>query len=139
MHNVNLHTLYSLSPFLFQVSLRTLPLWFQVLLYPNKLYTPRHLIKACFFFNIALEKTKSNLLYRKFQDVVKLVTIDISVITVRTRPAPTISLDEDKYISEIPNKVKLLTSKFIDLSQREIAKIFANKFQLMNLYKLCHI
>lgn len=90
-------------------------------------------------FNIALEKTKSDLAHGKLRDAAKLAAMGASAITVRTRPASTTSFDKDKYTGEIPNKVKLLASQFAGLPQGEIAKIFANKFQPMNLYKLRHI
>lgn len=44
--------------------------------------------------------------------------------------------DEDDYTGEIPNEVKLLASQFAGLPEGEIAKIFANKFRPINLYKL---
>lgn len=48
-------------------------------------------------------------------------------------------LDKDDYIGKILNEVKLLASQFASLLQEEIAKILANKFPSINLFKLWHM
>lgn len=62
--------------------------------------------------------------------------MDANAIMVRTRPVLTTFFDKNKFTDGILNEVKLLASQFIGLSQGEIAKIFANKFCLINFYKL---
>lgn len=63
----------------------------------------------------------------------------LAIFTMKPNLASAPSFDENKYKSEIPNKVKRLVFQFADLSQEKIAKIFTNKFRPMNLYKLCHM
>lgn len=48
-------------------------------------------------------------------------------------------MEEDEYTGEIPNEDKALSSQSAGLPQGEIAKVFANRFRLMNLYKLRHM
>ena len=63
-----------------------------------------------------------------------------STLIVRIRlTAIFITLNKDDYIDKIPNKVKLLACQLASLLKGKIEKIFINKFQLMNLYKLRHI
>lgn len=59
--------------------------------------------------NIALEKAESDLAYGKLWDTIKFVAMGATTsIIVRLKLFSPIILDEDKYTSEIPNKVKLL-------------------------------
>lgn len=79
-------------------------------------------------FHIILKKIKSNLAYRKLSDIAKLATMGVSA-TFTINPklfAPT--LNKDKDIGKISNKVKLLVSKFASLPQEKIIQIFAYKF-----------
>lgn len=56
-----------------------------------------------------------------------------NVDTIKTRPTiANAALDEDDYTSKIPSKVKLLASIFASRLQGKIAKIFDNKFRLLN-------
>lgn len=66
----------------------------------------------------------------------KLITISTNSIAIKQKVIPASAFKEDDYTSEILNKVKLFVSQFADLFQGEIIKIFANKFQSRNLYKL---
>lgn len=92
-----------------------------------------------FLFNIALKKTESYLIYRKLQNVAELVTINASFIAVKLGAIFILAFDEDNYIDEILNKVKLPISQFTNLLQREIIQIFAQIFRSINLYKLHHM
>lgn len=82
---------------------------------------------------------KSNFAYKKLQNIAKLVIIDINFIAIRPMAILILAFNKDDYISKIPNKFKLLAFQFANFLKREIAKIFPNKFQPMNLYKLYHI
>lgn len=81
------------------------------------------------------------MVHGKLLNVAKLAAISYSVtpMTVRPKLPLSILLDKYEYIKKIFNKVNLLASQFIGLPQREIAKIFVNKFQLINLYKFYYI
>lgn len=48
-------------------------------------------------------------------------------------------MEEDEYTGEIPNEVKAISNQFAGLPQGEIAKVFANRFRPMSLYKLRHM
>lgn len=91
------------------------------------------------FSNITLEKIKCNLVHKKLHNTAKLSIIDVSYINVRPKSTLTSTLDEDDYLDEIFNKVKLIASQFASFSKQEIAKIFTNKFYPINLYKLRQI
>ena len=61
----------------------------------------------------------------------------VSMGTIRINPIAVFNaLDEGDYTDEILNNIKLLASQFTSLSQSKIAKIFANKFPPMKIYKL---
>lgn len=63
----------------------------------------------------------------------------MKVASIAIRPKLIIiTLDKNEFAGEILNKVKLLVFQFASLLQEEIAKIFANKYYSINLYKLCH-
>lgn len=82
---------------------------------------------------------KSNLAYKKLWDVTEFAAMrKLAIFNIRFKPSIS-TLDGNKYIGEIPNKLKLLVSQFAGLPQEKIVKIFANKFRPIYLYKLYHI
>lgn len=89
-------------------------------------------------FNIALQKAESDLANAKLRDAAELSAMDATSVVHRPR-LPAGGLEEDEYTGEIPKEVKALTSQFAGLPEGEIAKIFADKFRPMNLYKLRHM
>lgn len=69
--------------------------------------------------------------------MVKLVAIDVNTITIETTPMVTITApDKNNSIDKIYNKVTPFICWSSDFSYRKIIMIFANKFFLINFYKL---
>lgn len=84
------------------------------------------------FFNIILQKAKSDLAYEKRQNTAKLNSIETSFNSVKSKTLSLSAFDEDDYKGKIHNKVKLFASQFVNLPKREFVKIFVNKFCLVN-------
>lgn len=89
-------------------------------------------------FNIVLQKAESDLAHGKLRDAAELSAMGATSVVHQPRLLAG-GLEEDKYTGEIPKEVKTLASQFAGLLEGEIAKIFANKFRPMNLYKLRHM
>lgn len=68
-----------------------------------------------FFFNIILKKVKNDLVYRKLQDVAKLIIINLITLAAKLKTIFTIAFNKNDYISKISNKVKLLAFQFTSL------------------------
>lgn len=105
------------------------------------IYQPNHswsLSQNALLFNIALERAKFEFTHCKRKAEAELLEMSTSAVVHRPKPISERREDED-YTGEIPQEVKAFASQFAGLLQAEIAKIFANRFRPMNLYKLRHM
>lgn len=80
-----------------------------------------------------MQKAEHDFQHKKRKDTAEDNGWTTTTIAHRATPS---GIEEDEYTGEIPTEVQALASQFASLFQGEIAKIFSNRFQPMNLYKL---
>ena len=80
-------------------------------------------------FNIALEKTESNLAYNKFWDKANLSAIVANIFAIKKQSiAIIVILNKDDYTDKIFYKEKLLAFQFAYFFQNKNSKFFIKEF-----------
>ena len=88
--------------------------------------------------NLAVEKAGLEIAQAKLEGAARLEAINAKATSSELKDATDPNIEEN-FTSEIPKEVKTFSTQFAGFAQGEIAKIFSNKFQSMNLYKLRYL